>query len=292
MRTAASKSQLPQQRTIELELQPVSIGVETQPGPSMRDGLSPTGDYSVPKYNKRPRAPSIYWAFKRWVQNDGDITQTVEVNMSSSQSAYASSILGRRNSVRKSILSETSSLQSNKTDATIQLISKQGPPPPKITRLFRKGFQKRKSLSKQNPKAQIDPMKTPLESPFNVALFGCSISGKATIFNSIGALSNGGWTMKDRLHFKEIILLNTIQSMADVLSAMEKLGISLEFFQDLPDIHTTNTRRILDLSHMQVNRSEHFTKDIFDTVDSLWSQIEVREAVERSAEYHLQDGAA
>jgi len=96
-------------------------------------------------------------------------------------------------------------------------------------------------------------------------------------------IHHGGYTEQERESYKEIIFSNTIQSMRAILEAMPQLDISLSLQND--------ARRAVILSLPPQIESDVLPGDVADAVRGLWRDPGVREAVNRSREFQLNDSA-
>ncbi|CAG8960659.1 hypothetical protein HYFRA_00013538 [Hymenoscyphus fraxineus] len=204
-----------------------------------------------------------------------------EANMSNSQSSYLSNDTNKRNSVRNIIVSNITSHRSS-----LQL----GHTNPLGTRRISSDlFQYPGSVSNQNLTTRyIEPLHPLTSLRFNIALFGSSDSGKSTIFNSIRALSNGGWNTNERMRWKAKVLRNIIERVAGILDTLVELRITLSFVQTLLRSFITVKNAHNDLESMLTQKG--FVRNVFEAVDFLWSQTTIREVFE--AEYQFDDGAS
>ena len=96
-------------------------------------------------------------------------------------------------------------------------------------------------------------------------------------------IHHGGYTEQERESYKEIIFSNTIQSMRAILEAMPQLDISLSPQND--------ARRAVILSLPPQIETDVLPGDVADSVRGLWRDPGVREAVNRSREFQLNDSA-
>ncbi|CAG8979581.1 hypothetical protein HYALB_00010782 [Hymenoscyphus albidus] len=187
-----------------------------------------------------------------------------EANISNSQSSYFSNDTNKRNS-----LGPTNPLGTTSISSDI--------------------FQYRGSVSNQNlMNRYIEPLHPLTSSRFNIALFGSSDSGKSTIFNSIRALSSGGWDTNERMRWKDKVLRNIIERVAGILDTLGELRITLSFVQTLLRSFITVKNAHNDLESMLTQKD--FFRNVFEAVYFLWSQTAVREVFE--AEYQFDDGAS
>ena len=106
---------------------------------------------------------------------------------------------------------------------------------------------------------------------------------QSTVLKQMKLIHHGGYTEQERESYKEIIFSNTIQSMRAILEAMPQLDISLSPQND--------ARRAVILSLPLQIESDILPGDVSDSVKGLWRDPGVREAVNRSREFQLNDSA-
>lgn len=95
-------------------------------------------------------------------------------------------------------------------------------------------------------------------------------------------IHDGGYTPEERESFKEVIFSNTMQSMRVTLEAMENLGISFH------DSENEGHKRLVLEAPPQIDYLGH---ELVIAITSLWDDEGVRECVQRSNEFQLNDSA-
>jgi len=143
------------------------------------------------------------------------------------------------------------------------------------------------SLVDEEARAQIENQlrrdKVMAKNEIKMLLLGAGESGKSTVLKQMKLIHHGGYTEQERESYKEIIFSNTIQSMRAILEAMPQLDISLSPQND--------ARRAVILSLPPQIESDVLPGDVADSVRGLWRDPGVREAVNRSREFQLNDSA-
>jgi guanine nucleotide-binding protein G(i) subunit alpha len=131
--------------------------------------------------------------------------------------------------------------------------------------------------------SQLRRDKVMAKNEIKMLLLGAGESGKSTVLKQMKLIHHGGYTEQERESYKEIIFSNTIQSMRAVLEAMPQLDISLSPQND--------ARRAIVLSLPPQIESDILPGDVSDAVKGLWRDPGVRETVNRSREFQLNDSA-
>ncbi|KAI0455352.1 G-alpha-domain-containing protein [Xylaria acuta] len=98
----------------------------------------------------------------------------------------------------------------------------------------------------------------------NIMILGTSETGKSTLLKGLKLVLGDDYTIEERLEYNETICSNIIQSIRDVLEAMESLGIPLE--DDKNEYH-----------------------GVSQAISSLWLDSGFQSAYERRWEYQLND---
>ncbi|KAH8800597.1 G protein alpha-subunit [Flagelloscypha sp. PMI_526] len=114
-------------------------------------------------------------------------------------------------------------------------------------------------------------------------LLGAGESGKSTILKQMKLIHHGGYTTSERLSFREIIFSNTVQSMRAVLTALPQLSLTLSPSND-------DRAQVITSLPTQIER-DTLPSDLLDALQGLWSDEAVKQAVERSREFQLNDSA-
>ncbi|KAG0165526.1 guanine nucleotide-binding protein subunit alpha [Apophysomyces sp. BC1034] len=131
---------------------------------------------------------------------------------------------------------------------------------------------------------QIKRDKLNMRNEVKLLLLGAGESGKSTILKQMKLIHDGGYSLDERVSFKEIIFSNTLQSMRVILEAMENMGIDLK--------HPENEKHaavIMDLP-LQIEQ-DSIPREVTQAVKALWKDPNLLAAFERSREYQLNDSA-
>jgi hypothetical protein len=262
IRKAISKS-----RRLILPPQPLGI---CQSEEAISKTIPKNSSKSQNELDSRPETPgSEFSQVKRWLTMGGGIVQTTEFGVFSSRLSQVSSKW--RKTDNDSIYSlgsfQERTSQEIESALNVTLVSL--------------------STEHQTDQEQSTTHGPPKQKPFNVLFIGTANSGKSTIIKSIEAMSKGGWTMADRLAFKENIFANTIESMRNLLAGMESLGISLGMGNDSNELHAKDIFDYLSRDGCNV-----YPPALWNTIDILWYASGVQETFRRRSEYILQDNAA
>jgi len=122
-------------------------------------------------------------------------------------------------------------------------------------------------------------------SEVKMLLLGAGESGKSTIIKQMRLIHKGGYSMQERIGYKEIIYSNTVQSMRIMLEAMSRLDIPLADPKNGAHVSTI-------LSYSAQIDTDDLPKDLGVAIESLWADAGLRTAFKRSREFHLNDSAA
>jgi len=121
------------------------------------------------------------------------------------------------------------------------------------------------------------------KNEIKMLLLGAGESGKSTVLKQMKLIHHGGYSEPERESYKEIIFSNTIQSMRAILEALPALDIQLAPQND--------ARRSIVMSLPVQLEGDILAPDIADAVRGLWKDPGVKEAVQRSREFQLNDSA-
>ncbi|KAI9437440.1 heterotrimeric G protein alpha subunit B [Lactarius indigo] len=122
---------------------------------------------------------------------------------------------------------------------------------------------------------QLRRDKVMAKNEIKMLLLGAGESGKSTVLKQMKLIHHGGYTEQERESYKEIIFSNTIQSYACHISLTPQ----------------NDARRAVILSLPPQIESDVLPGDVADAVRGLWRDPGVREAVNRSREFQLNDSA-
>lgn len=112
-------------------------------------------------------------------------------------------------------------------------------------------------------------------------LLGAGESGKSTVFKQIKLIHGDGYSVKERLSFRDVIFSNVIQSIKTLLFAGDRLGFPLS-----PE-NKAVAERVLALQH-----SDDFNASVATDVALLWRDRAVQATIARSAQFQIQDTAS
>ncbi|OMJ27845.1 Guanine nucleotide-binding protein subunit alpha [Smittium culicis] len=131
---------------------------------------------------------------------------------------------------------------------------------------------------------QIKQDRINLRNEIKMLLLGAGESGKSTIIKQMKLIHDGGYSIEEKVSFKEIIFSNTIQSIHVLLEAMSNLEIDLDNpeLQSLVDTIIDKPSQIDD---------EIFPPEVYRAIKLLWNDRGVQECFSRSNEYQLNDSA-
>ncbi|ORX69819.1 guanine nucleotide-binding protein subunit alpha [Basidiobolus meristosporus CBS 931.73] len=132
--------------------------------------------------------------------------------------------------------------------------------------------------------SQIKKDKLSQRNEVKMLLLGAGESGKSTVLKQMKLIHEGGYSVEERVSFKEIIFSNTVQSMRVILEAMENMKILLT--DEKKAIHVGT---ILDLPS-QIE-GDTLSPEVATAVKSLWADKGVQDCFLRSREYQLNDSA-
>ncbi|KAJ4485193.1 guanine nucleotide binding protein alpha subunit [Lentinula aciculospora] len=121
------------------------------------------------------------------------------------------------------------------------------------------------------------------KNEIKMLLLGAGESGKSTVLKQMKLIHHGGYNDSERESYKEIIFSNTIQSMRAVLDAMPSLDLSLDPAND--------ARRATVLALPMQLEVDVMPRDVVDSIRGLWSDPALKQAVNRSREFQLNDSA-
>ncbi|KAI9150927.1 guanine nucleotide-binding protein subunit alpha [Blastocladiella emersonii ATCC 22665] len=120
-------------------------------------------------------------------------------------------------------------------------------------------------------------------------LLGSGESGKSTILKQMMLIHGGGYTDADRQAFREIIFSNVLQSsIALYTGCTERLGMQLAGGQ-ASEHAAARIQEALDDN--RVADVDTFPGDLAQAVVALWNDRAIQAALQRSAEFQLNDSA-
>ncbi|XP_060766402.1 guanine nucleotide-binding protein G(t) subunit alpha-3-like [Neoarius graeffei] len=123
------------------------------------------------------------------------------------------------------------------------------------------------------------------ENSVKILLLGAGETGKSTIMKQMKILYHGGFTKEEQLEFKAVIYGNVLQSALAIVAGMEKLQIKYDTERATED--SLRLQKLADFVEEGTMPSE-----VTEILKSLWRDEGVQIAIERSAEYQLNDSAA
>uniref|UniRef100_A0A914NEG9 Uncharacterized protein n=1 Tax=Meloidogyne incognita TaxID=6306 RepID=A0A914NEG9_MELIC len=116
-------------------------------------------------------------------------------------------------------------------------------------------------------------------------LLGAGESGKSTIVKQMKIIYGTGYSDNERIAYRLVVHLNTIQSLVAIVKAMGRLGI--EF---------ANPSRKADVEsfyHLaETSEDGGLPPDLAAVMKRLWEDVSVQECFARSREYQLNDSAS
>jgi len=111
-------------------------------------------------------------------------------------------------------------------------------------------------------------------------LLGAGESGKSTIFKQMKVINKGGFSEKERKEFVGIVYSNTIQSIANLFDAFEKLSVEIPY--DLNELKGKFDAQKAD---------EKLNPELGDIISKIWTHQSTQNVFERKSEYQLNDSA-
>lgn len=117
---------------------------------------------------------------------------------------------------------------------------------------------------------------------------GAGESGKSTLLKQMRIIHDGGFQKDEKLSYREIINSNVIESMKSILSAMQKLNISLV----RPEEEYRVAFEVVDDLPEQMECGYDLPSEIALAIKLLWEDDGVLQAYSRRNEYQLHDSAA
>ena len=120
--------------------------------------------------------------------------------------------------------------------------------------------------------------------PLKLMILGTSESGKSTALQRLKLVLEGGYTVQERMNFKQIIWSNIITGTRLILQAMGPLPLSLGDENNARHVETIYRQRItIDFTQKE---------EVAEAISSLWCDEEFQCAYQRRNEYSLTDSAA
>ncbi|KAG2222935.1 hypothetical protein INT45_012913 [Circinella minor] len=133
---------------------------------------------------------------------------------------------------------------------------------------------------------QLQMEKLNMKNHVKLLLLGAGESGKSTLLKQMKLIHEGGFSLDERIAYREIIYSNTIQSMHVILSAMDSLGLTFsnEASHKAADHVIQQPAEIMDESPMPI--------PLVSAIRTLWADGGVHDAVRRRNEFQLNDSAS
>ncbi|KAI9477133.1 guanine nucleotide binding protein, alpha subunit [Zychaea mexicana] len=125
-----------------------------------------------------------------------------------------------------------------------------------------------------------------MQNQVKLLLLGAGESGKSTLLKQMKLIHEGGFSLDERMAYREIIYSNTIQSMHVILDAMDGLGLAFsnEASHKAADHVIQQPAEMIDEAPMPA--------DLVSAIQALWVDQGVQEAVRRRNEFQLNDSAS
>ena len=120
---------------------------------------------------------------------------------------------------------------------------------------------------------------------FKLLLLGAGEGGKSTIVKQMKIIHGSGYSTAERMHYRPIVHLNTLESLCAILQAMEKLDIHFS-----NPHHKGHAKRFLDIKNDSSN--VEITAEIGQLMMFLWNNEAVQRCFSRSIQYQLNDSAS
>ncbi|KAI4887441.1 hypothetical protein NFI96_002553 [Prochilodus magdalenae] len=123
------------------------------------------------------------------------------------------------------------------------------------------------------------------EKSIKVLLLGGGEAGKSTIMKQMKILYRGGFSKEEQLEYRAVIYGNMLQSALAITSGMEHLQIKF----DSPTA-TEDGKKLQKLADTVEEGT--MPAELEEILRSLWRDSGFHTAIDRSAEYQLNDSAA
>ena len=120
---------------------------------------------------------------------------------------------------------------------------------------------------------------------FKVLLLGIGEAGKSSLLKAFKIGLEGGYSLDERISFKNIIFSNIVLSMRVILEAMETFELPLDDQKNEYHVQTI-------FLQPEFTEADSLSREVWQAIEALWKDSGVREAFERSNEYQLNDSAA
>lgn len=135
--------------------------------------------------------------------------------------------------------------------------------------------------------ASIKKRKEEMEREIKILLLGSGESGKSTIFKQIKILRNKGFDPEETLRIKGNILASIAVNMGRLVRGAVEAN---------SDFAPENTERVMRMRNVDERTTfaedfeEQFRNSLADDISVLWKEPAVKQAFERKADYHIDDG--
>ena len=130
---------------------------------------------------------------------------------------------------------------------------------------------------------QTERKKTNTEVKF--LLLGAGESGKSTIVKQMKIIHCDGYSLEERMEFRQIVHSNTIQSLVSILTAMKKLNIQ---FSNISRVEDSD----LFISTSQFSTVPEITFRLEEIMERLWQDEGVQRCFSNYRHYQINDSAA
>ncbi|KAL1925442.1 uncharacterized protein VTP21DRAFT_325 [Calcarisporiella thermophila] len=144
---------------------------------------------------------------------------------------------------------------------------------------------KKKNRRNNEIENQLRRDRVKMNNEVKLLLLGAGESGKSTILKQFKLINEGSYSREERESFREIIFINTCQSMRVILEAMQDMGLTLA--NPANKVHAN----VILSAEMYQMEYETMPPEIALAIRELWWDPMVRECQRRSREYQLNDSA-
>jgi len=124
---------------------------------------------------------------------------------------------------------------------------------------------------------QINEDKRVFTKEIKLLLLGAGDSGKSTIAKQMKIIHLDGFSEQERLHYRPVVIANTVQSIKALILASEKFGFHL--LQPVAEL----AANIVKLNAVSVDFNQALGQDI----KTVWSDPSIQAAYQRQAEFQL-----
>lgn len=143
-------------------------------------------------------------------------------------------------------------------------------------------------LRDQKIDEQIKKDRQKMSNEVKLLLLGSGESGKSTLLKQMRIIHDFGFPQEERLSYREIVFSNLIESMKNIVTAMQKLKIQLAEQQD----NVLQAYQLISELPEQMECDYDLPTEISEAIKLLWQDDGVKYTYSRRNEFQLNDSAA